>query len=82
VSAEVLERIRAIFAAIFSVPAGSVELGTSQKNLPAWDSMGHLNLVLDLEQEFGLSFAPEEVEKMTDVAAIVATIEASSGRSR
>jgi acyl carrier protein len=82
VSADVLERIRSIFAAIFQVPAGSIELGTSQKNLPAWDSLGHLTLVLDLEQEFGLSFAPEQVEKMTDVAAIVAAIEASSARPR
>jgi acyl carrier protein len=79
---DVLDRVRAIFAAIFNVPADSVELTTSQKGLPAWDSMGHLNLVLDLEQEFGVSIPPEEVEKMTDVGAVVKSIEAATARRR
>jgi acyl carrier protein len=79
---DVLDRVRAIFAAIFHVPPGSVELTTSQKSLPAWDSMGHLNLVLDLEQEFAVSIPPEEVEKMTDVAAIVKSIESATTRQR
>jgi acyl carrier protein len=75
VSAEVLDRIRPIFAALFNVPASSVGLATSQQDLAAWDSLGHLNLVLELEQEFGISLAPEEVERMSDVATILNVIE-------
>ena len=76
-SADCLDRIRPIFAALFNVPAGSVGPATSQQDLAAWDSLGHLNLVLELEQEFGISLAPEEVERMSDVATIVSVIEAA-----
>jgi acyl carrier protein len=36
--------------------------------------MGHLNLVLALEQEFGLQFSPEEIAAMTSVRAIEAVL--------
>jgi acyl carrier protein len=44
-------------------------------NLENWDSMGHLMLILELEQTFETGFEPEEVEKMTSVSAIVAALE-------
>jgi acyl carrier protein len=36
----------------------------------------HLNLVIALEQAFGVSFAPEEIEKMQNLTAIVQVIQA------
>ena len=81
-SSDILARVRPLIAALFHVPADSVGPQTSQQNLPAWDSMGHLNLVLELEQEFGVSLPPEAAEKMTDVAAVVRVIEAATGGAR
>src|SRR5438067_1788940 len=42
--------------------------------------MGHLSLVLQLEQEFEVSFAPEQVEGMTDVASVVAALAVALAR--
>ena len=52
----------------------SLDENCSQKNCAAWDSMNHLNLVVELEMEFGVSFEPEEIAVMRtyeDVVRIV-----------
>ena len=38
-----------------------VDESTSQDNCPQWDSMNHLNLVLNIEMEFNISLTPEEI---------------------
>lgn len=37
----------------------------SQKTCKKWDSMGQLDLVIELESEFGVSLEPEEIGTMT-----------------
>ena len=37
----------------------------SQKTCSKWDSMGQLDLVIELESEFGVSLEPEEIGTMT-----------------
>lgn len=39
-----------------------------------WDSMQNLNIVVALEQEFGLTFEPEDFERMQSVPHIVELI--------
>lgn len=46
----------------------------SQKNVRNWDSMNHLNLVLELENEFGVEFEPEEISAMQDLETIERTL--------
>ena len=48
----------------------SVDEKISQKNCEKWDSMNHLNLIIELEQEFDLSFEPEEIGEMKSYADI------------
>ena len=43
----------------------SVDTTISQKTCEAWDSMGQLNLVSDLEEAFDVSLEPEEIGEMT-----------------
>lgn len=52
----------------------SVDRTCSQNNCPAWDSMGQLNLVAELEEAFDISLEPEEIGEMRcfdDVLRIV-----------
>ena len=46
----------------------------SQQNCEKWDSMNHLNLVVELEMEFGISFEPEEIAKMQTFDEVVSII--------
>ena len=75
-SAEVVEEVRQTVAEVFAVDASSVNPATSSETLPAWDSMGHLNLILAAEQRFGVMFDPEDVPKLTSVQALADAISA------
>jgi acyl carrier protein len=69
-----LERTRAIVADIFEVPLEQVLPESSPDTIETWDSLRHLNLVLALEQEFGIQFSPEEIEQLLSVELIVALL--------
>lgn len=71
---KVLERVCAIMATTFNVPAASITPATTPETLEAWDSMGHLNLILALEDELKISISPEDGERMKDVETIVKVI--------
>jgi acyl carrier protein len=49
----------------------SLDENCSQKNCAAWDSMNQLNLVIELEMEFGISLEPEEIGQMVDYASVL-----------
>lgn len=64
------EKLLAIFTGTLGLAAGEITDETSMANTPAWDSVAHLNLILSLEQEFGLQFSPEEFMQMQSVASL------------
>jgi acyl carrier protein len=53
-----------------NIPAAGISLETSQANTPAWDSLAHLKLMFEIEDEFGLRLSSEEIPKLTSVAAL------------
>lgn len=66
------ERVLNILRNVFK--DSSIDNTCSQKNCKAWDSMNQLNLVIELEIEFGISLEPEEISQMVsfdDVVRIV-----------
>ena len=48
----------------------SISDDISQSNCEIWDSMNHLNLVVELENEFDISLEPEEIAAMKDLEII------------
>lgn len=56
------QRILEILKSVFQVD--DIDETCSQKNCEKWDSMNHLNLVVELEMEFGISLEPEEIARM------------------
>jgi acyl carrier protein len=64
-------RVHRLVADVFSIPVDSVTSESSPKTIEGWDSVGHLNLIIALEQEFHVQFSLEDIEKMVDVQGIV-----------
>jgi acyl carrier protein len=70
-SEAIFAEVRQLVADVFNVPLEQVTADASPSTINAWDSLQQLNLVLALEQNFGLAFLPEEIEKMQSVSSIV-----------
>ena len=63
------EKILEILKNVFELDA--VDKTCSQQTCEKWDSMGQLNLVVELESEFDISLEPEEIGEMTNYDKIV-----------
>jgi len=68
------ERILEIFSRIMETPVESLTADSSTATVEAWDSLKHMNLVLALEEEFGIRLTDEQIMKMVTVGAIVGTV--------
>ncbi|MDQ6926283.1 MAG: acyl carrier protein [Candidatus Eremiobacteraeota bacterium] len=62
----------------FNVPADTIADTTSQSDIPAWDSIGHANLILGLEEEFGGELPEEVMPNLRSFPAIVSYYESAS----
>lgn len=72
-------RVRRVAADVFNVPPDQITRDTSPQTIDSWDSVQHLNLVLALEQELGVSIAPEEIDKMLSIGAVVDLVSSKAG---
>ncbi len=63
------EKVLEILKNLFELEA--IDESCSQENCEKWDSMAHLNLIVELESEFGVSFEPEEIGEMQSYKKIV-----------
>ena len=68
---DVFERVREAITITFGVPAEEVTAETKQADLDGWDSVGHLNLMLMIEDTFGVQLDVPDMEKLTSVPALV-----------
>ena len=63
------EKVLEILKSVFELD--SVDSTCSQENCEKWDSMGQLNLVVELESEFDVTLEPEEIAEMTSFEKVI-----------
>jgi len=71
----VFDQVQGIAADILVVDQERVTAQSSPENLDGWDSVQHLNLILALEDKFGMQFEPEEIDRMRTIGGITRIIE-------
>ena len=69
------DRIDAVFAAVLALPDPIEAWTTAYGRTAGWDSVGHLQLILGLEEAFGISIDPDDVFEMRDYAAVQQILE-------
>ncbi len=67
--------VKSVMAEVFEIDQNSINDDASQKTISEWDSLQHLNLMVELEDKFDISFEPEEIGDMTTLEKIVENIE-------
>ena len=51
-----------------------IDNNVSQDNCIKWDSLNHLNLILEIEMEFEVSFDPEEIAEIKSASNILSLL--------
>ena len=70
-----IEKIKKTIASTFEIPVETVNSHSSSQTIEQWDSMGHINLVMALEQRFGVKFTMDEIMKLRNFASLCQVME-------
>ena len=70
-SNSVAERIKQVMAVTFNVPESDIQDDATQQDIAAWDSIGHANLLLSLEDELGTTLSDDVMPTLTSVPKLV-----------
>jgi acyl carrier protein len=69
VNSSILIRVQHIIADVLSIPVEQITEESSPDTLKGWDSLRHLNIVVAIEEDFGVQFT-EEMEQMVSPKVI------------
>jgi len=61
------QRVYEVFATILKIPVLEINDHTSPENTSRWDSLASVNLVLALEEEFGVRLGTKDIAEMKNV---------------
>jgi acyl carrier protein len=64
------DRLYKTLAAVLGIPERSLTEESSPDTIPSWDSLNHLNVIMAMEQEFGVELSPDDAMSMLDVSRI------------
>jgi acyl carrier protein len=65
------EQLQAVIATTLKLPAAKITETSKNEDFSAWDSLGQVNLMIALEQTFGVYLDVEDFPKLTSVPAIL-----------
>jgi acyl carrier protein len=71
VSGPAADEVRRVVADVLGVDPSALGPDASPETVPAWDSVQHVSLIIALEQEFAVRFAPDEIEEAVSLGAIL-----------
>jgi acyl carrier protein len=71
-------RLETVFREILQDDSLELTDATSARDVPAWDSVMHVNLMFGIEQEFGVQFVGNELAEMSSIGDLKAYLASRS----
>lgn len=68
-------QIKSLVSNLFDVDVESLSLESSPDDIEKWDSLGHMNLVAAVEEEFEIELSDEDIDDMANIALLINIIE-------
>lgn len=69
------EKLTAVISAVLNVDIGSIGPNSSRDTIESWDSLRHMNLILALEEEFGVTLPDEDGANATSYHLLVIVLQ-------
>ncbi|MCX6847349.1 MAG: acyl carrier protein [Verrucomicrobia bacterium] len=71
---QILEQLTEIFHQVFDDDSIELTLGTTAADIPEWDSMNHISLIVLVQSHFKIKFQTSELEDLKNVGDFVTLI--------
>jgi acyl carrier protein len=78
----ILAALTDIFRSVFEDAELELTMETTSDDLPCWDSMNHIAIVVEAEYRFDIQFQTVEIEDLTRVSDLVRLIETKRAVAR
>lgn len=72
-------RLTRIFRALFSLPELELRDDLTARDVPGWDSLNHVTLMIEIEREFDLRFTSSEIGALGSVGDLKRLIDTKLG---
>ncbi len=72
---DVQARVKRLMAEVFAVSPELIGDELAYGDLPQWDSLGHMDVMMALETEFGVEINADTIAELVSLPAICAYIE-------
>lgn len=76
---EIMERLTEVFRDVFDDDSICISDSTTSNDIEEWDSLGHIDLIEAIENEFSMSFRMREVSCIKDVGEMTDIIVERAG---
>ena len=71
---QILEVLQGIFREFFDDDKLQLTHQSTSEDFEEWDSVAHIQIVLEIENQFDIQFEAEEVPRLTNVEAMIDSI--------
>ena len=71
----VFQKLREIMATTLELPEGAISEDSTMEELEEWDSLGHVHIMVALEQAFDLYMDVDDFAELDSVPAILKYLE-------
>ena len=68
-------KLKSVIATVLNIDESRINEDSSIDTIEEWDSLRHMNLVLAIEEEFGVSIPDEEAAEITSYKLIKIVLE-------
>jgi acyl carrier protein len=72
----IADRVAALFEKVFGIEASEFTPEIVPEDVLRWDSLGHMTLMMDLEDAFGVHFEVDEIAEMSSGRKILDILQA------
>jgi len=77
---QILAELTEIFRGVFDDDELQITPATTAADIPTWDSLNHINIVVATEMRFQIKFQTSEIEELKNVGELVELIAAKTGK--
>jgi acyl carrier protein len=71
---EIISRLTPIFRDVFDNDALVVSEGMTAADVPTWDSLSNINMIIAVEKAFGVKFSIKDVRNLKNVGELLELI--------
>jgi len=69
------DRVLNVFSKVFNLNDNQIDKSTRKEDIESWDSIGHLSLIMGLEEEFQIKLTTDEIIAINNVENCIRIID-------